>query len=62
MPKNEQLVLDYAPSPGVGEFLDAICNYYKNVGISIEKKDVLATYGGSEALQIVLDFLSRKLS
>jgi aspartate aminotransferase len=47
-------VLDYAPSPGVGEFLDAVCNYYKNVGISIEKKDVLATYGGSEALQIVL--------
>ena len=47
-------VLDYAPSPGVGVFLDAICNYYQNVGISIEKKDVLATYGGSEALQIVL--------
>ena len=26
-------VLDYAPSPGVGEFLDAIQNYFKNVGI-----------------------------
>ena len=47
-------VLDYAPSPGVGEFLDSIQNYFKNVGVSIEKKDILATYGGSEALQIVL--------
>ena len=47
-------VLDYAPSPGVGEFLDAIRNYYKNVGVSLEKKDILATYGGSEALQMVL--------
>ena len=47
-------VLDYAPSPGVGEFLDSIQNYFKNVGVPIEKKDILATYGGSEALQIVL--------
>ena len=47
-------VLDYAPSPGVGVFLDAIQRYYANVGVSIEKQDILATYGGSEALQIVL--------
>lgn len=47
-------VLEYAPSPGVNEFLDAICKYYQDVGITIEKKDVLATYGGSEALQMVL--------
>jgi len=50
----DQKVLEYAPSPGVNEFVEAVCRYYKNVGISIEEQDVLATYGGSEALQMVL--------
>ena len=47
-------VLEYAPSPGVENFLEAVRNYYLRLGISITDKDILATYGGSEALQIIL--------
>ena len=50
----DQKVLEYAPSPGVNEFVEAVCNYYKNVGIAVTEQDILATYGGSEALQMVL--------
>lgn len=47
-------VLEYAPSPGVETFVEAVRNYYQSLGISITDDDILATYGGSEALQIVL--------
>ena len=50
----DKKVLEYAPSPGINEFVEAVCNYYQNVGIRITEQDVLATYGGSEALQMVL--------
>ena len=50
----DRKVLEYAPSPGINEFVEAVCSYYRNVGIRITEQDVLATYGGSEALQMVL--------
>lgn len=40
----------YAESPGKPELIDAIRNYYKNVGVELEPEDVLITTGGSEAL------------
>ena len=47
-------VLAYAPSPGVPAYLDAVRDYYVRMGIEIETSDILATTGGSEALQIAL--------
>ena len=49
-----QPVLEYAPSPGVPEFLDAVRGYYAKIGVSLERADLLATTGGSEALQMTM--------
>ena len=43
-------VLAYAPSAGVPALIDAVCNYYDNIGVKLDKKDILVTTGGSEAL------------
>ena len=51
----EQPVLAYAPSPGVPEFVEAVRHYYDKLGIHFASGDILATTGGSEALQIVLN-------
>lgn len=47
-------VLEYAPSAGENVLLDAVCGYYKNIGVSLSRDDALITTGGSEALQMVL--------
>ena len=47
-------VLAYAASPGEADLLAAVRNYYEGIGASLEEGDVLATTGGSEALQMVL--------
>lgn len=47
-------VLAYAPSPGVEVFQEAVRDYFVNLGFSVKCEDIMATYGGSEALQIVL--------
>ena len=47
-------VLEYAPAPGVSYFLTATQKYYESLGFHITREDILATYGGSEALQIVM--------
>ena len=47
-------VLAYAPAPGENCFLEATQRYYESLGFHITCDDILATYGGSEALQIVL--------
>lgn len=49
-----EAVLAYAPSPGVEVYLEAVRDYYARLGYPIGIDDILATYGGSEALQIVL--------
>jgi aspartate aminotransferase len=46
-------VLAYAPSPGVEVYLKAVQDYYQGLGFPIDLEDILATYGGSEALQII---------
>ena len=40
----------YAESPGMPILIDAIRNYYKNLGVDLAPEDVLITSGGSEAL------------
>lgn len=47
-------VLAYAPSPGVEPYVEAVRDYYADMGFPIACDDILATYGGSEALQIIL--------
>ena len=49
----QESVLAYAPSPGVEVFLNAVRTYFGRLGYSIENGDILATFGGSEALQII---------
>ena len=46
-------VLAYAPSPGVESYVEAVRDYYTGMGYPISCDDILATYGGSEALQII---------
>ena len=46
-------VLAYAPSPGVESYVEAVRDYYVGMGYPISCDDILATYGGSEALQII---------
>lgn len=47
-------VLAYAPAAGVDVYLEAVRDYYKSFGVSLELDDILATYGGSEALQLAM--------
>ena len=49
-----QPVLAYAPSPGVGELLDAVRAYYARIGVQLERSEIYATTGGSEALQMAM--------
>ncbi|MBE6960898.1 MAG: pyridoxal phosphate-dependent aminotransferase [Ruminococcaceae bacterium] len=49
-----EAVLAYAPSPGIPAYLEAVRGYYAKLGIALETSDILATTGGSEALQIAL--------
>jgi len=43
-------VYAYSPSNGTPEYLDFLSAYYSNLGIRLEKDQLLATTGGSEAL------------
>ncbi len=47
-------VLEYAPSPGIPEMIEAVRTYYKGIGIDYSPADIAITTGGSEALQILM--------
>ena len=47
-------VLEYAPSAGVPELLEAVQGYFHNIGVTLGKGDILVTSGGSEALQMTM--------
>jgi len=49
-----QNVLAYAPSPGIPEYVEAVRRYYARLGVELKASEILATTGGSEALQIAL--------
>ena len=49
------LVLSYAPSPGIPELIETIQKYYAGIDIALDPGDILITTGGSEALQIVIN-------
>ena len=52
--KFEQPVLEYAPSPGIPELIDAIKGYYDKLDMHFDKSEIYITTGGSEALSITL--------
>lgn len=45
-------VLAYAPAGGLEVYVKAVRDYYRSFGVSLALDDILATFGGSEALQI----------
>lgn len=47
-------VVPYAPAPGEDAYLNAVRAYYGALGCPLEEGEVLATFGGSEALEITL--------
>ena len=51
----DQSVLEYAPSGGVPELVEAIRKYYAALDIHYAAEEILITTGGSEALQIALN-------
>ncbi|MBR3641368.1 MAG: pyridoxal phosphate-dependent aminotransferase, partial [Oscillibacter sp.] len=48
-------VLKYALSTGLPEYLDSVIGYYKTIGVTLTRDDMLATTGGSEALQFAME-------
>ena len=53
----DQEVLAYANSQGIPELLEALVGYYKRLGLNFEKKDLLVTTGGSEAISMLMTAL-----
>ena len=51
----DQPVLEYAPSPGMPELIEAIRSYYAKLDRYFERAALLITNGGSEALQIAMN-------
>lgn len=47
-------VLEYAPSAGVPELLDAVRGYFSRLGVALERGDILVGTGGSECLQMAM--------
>ena len=47
-------VLAYAPSPGVPAYVEAVQRYYQRIGAPLAEENILATTGGSEALQMAM--------
>jgi len=46
--------IPYGPSQGLPEFIDALCFYYKSVGLEVAPADLFVTTAGSEAILFTL--------
>lgn len=47
-------VLAYAPSNGIPSLIEAVCGYYRRLGVEFRPEDILITTGGSEALLMTM--------
>lgn len=47
-------LIPYGPSQGLPEFIDALCFYYKSVGLVVTPAEVFVTTAGSEAILFTL--------
>ncbi|MBQ1907203.1 MAG: pyridoxal phosphate-dependent aminotransferase [Firmicutes bacterium] len=45
-------VVEYAPSPGIPQLIEAVRNYYSGIGVGLSAGDIVVTTGGSEALSL----------
>ena len=52
--KDAPSVLAYTPSGGTHEFVKALLGYYESLGISLDAGQLVATTGGSEAIQFAM--------
>ncbi len=52
--KQAPAVLAYSPSQGMDEAVDAWIGYYKTLGVSLRREEVITSTGGSEALIMTL--------
>ena len=50
----DERFIPYGPSQGLPEFIDALCVYYKSVGLDVAPPDVFVTTAGSEAILFTL--------
>ena len=50
----DRAVLEYAESPGTPNLIEAVRNYYANIGANYSADDILITTGGSEALNFLM--------
>jgi aspartate aminotransferase len=48
-------IVEYGPSAGSPDLIDAVRDYYKRYGMDFATEDILITCGGSEALRFVID-------
>jgi aspartate aminotransferase len=46
--------IPYGPSQGLPEFIEALCSYYKSVGLDVAAADLFVTTAGSEAILFTL--------
>ncbi len=47
-------VVEYAPSDGLDELLNAVRGYYGKIGVELDRSNMLVTTGGSEALLMIM--------
>ncbi|MDO4728138.1 MAG: pyridoxal phosphate-dependent aminotransferase [Bacteroidota bacterium] len=47
-------VLEYSHSAGFDSYRTKLAKYYQNIGIAVEKSDIIITTGGSEALMFAM--------
>jgi aspartate aminotransferase len=43
-------LIPYGPSQGLPEFIEALCSYYRSVGLEVAREELFVTTAGSEAL------------
>jgi len=46
--------VEYMPSQGIPELLEAVETYYRSAGINVDRKHIYITTGGTEAIQFTL--------
>src|SRR4030095_12409878 len=47
-------LIPYGPSQGLPEFIEALCFYYRSVGLTVAAEDIFVTTAGSEAILFTL--------
>lgn len=54
---HDNQVIEYAPSNGINDLIEAVQGYYHRYGMDYDAQDILITNGGSEALNFIMAVL-----